>query len=271
VLCARYIAMKILVCDPSFYQINYEINPWMKLSSKADNSLAIQQWNYLVKELESLNVEVVRIPPEDNLPDMVFTANAGVLLYNYIILSNFKHEERQGEKAFFKKWFEDNNIKVIEITKGIRFEGAGDCLVKDHTAFMGYGFRTDQEAYYDNIWDILEVNSFRLKLLDPYFYHLDTCFCPLNNKQILVYPEAFDKNDMIHLRRNDFELLCVPKEDARKFACNAVLVGDHILIPKGCDETKDILTQNYYIVHELDMSEFIKAGGACKCLTMVVG
>jgi N-dimethylarginine dimethylaminohydrolase len=263
--------MKILVCDPSFYQIDYEINPWMSVSHKADTNLAIQQWNTLINELLGLGVDVVRIPPQSGLPDMVFTANGGVMAYNYVILSNFKHKERQDEKEFFKKWFNENGIRVIEISNGIRFEGAGDCLVKDHTVFMGYGFRTDQEAYYDNIWDVLDMRSFRLRLFDPYFYHLDTCFCPLNKNQILIYPEAFDKNDLVNLRRNNFELLCVPKEDAHKFACNAVLVGDHILIPKGCDETRDILTQNYYIVHELDMSEFIKAGGACKCLTMVVG
>jgi len=263
--------MKILVCDPSHYQISYEINPWMNVSSGADNYLAVQQWNSLVSKLESLNVEVIRINPEPGFPDMVFTANAGVLVYNYLILSNFKHKERQGEEPFFKKWFKENGFKPIEFPKGIRFEGAGDCLIKDDTAFMGYGFRSNQEAYSDTIWDALNMRSFRLRLQNPYFYHLDTCFCPLNKNQILIYPEAFDKNDLVSLRRNNFDLFCVPKEEAHRFACNAVLIGDNILIPSGCEETKEMLIQNYYIVHELDMSEFIKAGGACKCLTMVVG
>lgn len=263
--------MKILVCDPSFYQINYEINPWMSIESKANNFIATQQWNRLVSKLESLNVEVVKMPPSNNLPDMVFTANAGVIIGNSVLISNFKHKERQGEERFFQDWFDNNGYRVIRLPKGISFEGAGDCLTDtDGFVFMGYGFRSDLEAYYDLIWDLFEGKSIRLRLKDPYFYHLDTCFCPLNKNQILIYPGAFKKNDIIELRKR-FELFCVPEEDAHKFACNAVVVGDNVIIPKGCNETKDILTQNYYIVHELDMSEFIKAGGACKCLTMVIG
>jgi len=261
--------MKILVCEPSHYQINYEINPWMNMSSKAETSLAHHQWNNLVAELVKLGVEVLRVEPQENLPDMVFTANAGLLLGKHVLLSNFKYKERQGEEVLFKSWFLENGYKVIEISKGIKFEGAGDCLVNQDSVFMGYGFRSDLEAYSDVVWEAFEYKSFRLRLKNPYFYHLDTCFCPLNKNQILIYPGAFDKDEIIMLR-SKFELLAVPEEDARKFACNAVLIGDHIIIPKGCNETRDILTHNYYVVHELDMSEFIKAGGACKCLTMLI-
>jgi N-dimethylarginine dimethylaminohydrolase len=262
--------MKILVCDPLYYQINYEINPWMNISSKAESILAQQQWTGLVLKLESLGVDILKVEPQEKLPDMVFTANAGLLLDKHVLLSNFKYKERQGEEEFFKSWFLSNGYKTIQLPKGIKFEGAGDCLISRDFIFMGYGFRSDSEAYSDIIWDAFEYKSIRLRLRNPYFYHLDTCFCPLNKNQILIYPGAFDKDDIIMLR-NKFELLTVPEEDARKFACNAVLIGDNIIIPKGCNETRDILTHNYYIVHEVEMSEFIKAGGACKCLTMLVG
>lgn len=263
---------KILVCDPSYYEINYEINPWMNKSINAEKNRSFEQWALLIDKLKRLGADVVNVDPVENLPDMVFTANAGVLLSKSILLSNFKFKERQQEKQYFKKWFSNSEYRVIELPDGICFEGAGDCLVKDNIVFMGYGFRTDKEAYNDILWDgyfDLECNAFKIKLIDPYFYHLDTCFCPLNKNQILLYPEAIDKNDLLSLRKR-FDILAVPKDDAKNFACNAVLINDNIIIPKGCYETKDILTQNYYIVHELEMSEFIKAGGACKCLTMEI-
>jgi len=262
--------MKILVCEPSFYQINYEINPWMSTSSRACPQTASTQWNGLISELKKLGAQVVRIDPNEGLPDMVFTANAGILIGSHVLLSNFKHEERQGEEALFKQWFENNGYKTIDLPKGIKFEGAGDCLIRDGFVFMGCGFRSDVEAYYNTIWDAFEYRQFVLRLKDPYFYHLDTCFCPLNKNQILIYPEAFDKEDVRMLSKS-FELFCVPEEDARKFSCNAVLIDDHIIIPKECNQTAEMLTHNYYIVHEVEMTEFIKAGGACKCLTMVVG
>lgn len=263
---------KILVCDPSYYEIKYEINPWMNLSFNSDRTEAFSQWRNLANKLKDLGTEIVEINPINELPDMVFTANAGILLGKSILLSNFKFKERQPEKNYFKEWFLNSGYRTIELPSGIFFEGAGDCLIKDGMIFMGYGFRTDLEAYSDTIWEgffNLELNSVMIKLVDPYFYHLDTCFCPLNKGQILLFPGAIDKHDLLNLRKR-FDILAVPEHDAKKFACNAVLVGDNILIPKGCDDTKEILTQNYYIVHELEMSEFIKAGGACKCLTMVI-
>lgn len=263
---------KILVCDPSHYCINYEINPWMNRSNNAEKNISFEQWALLIDKLKRLGVDVVNINPVENLPDMVFTANSGVLLNNSVLLSNFKFKERQQEKQYFKNWFLNYGYRIIELPDGICFEGAGDCLVKDDVVFMGHGFRTDKEAYNDIIWDgyfDLQYNAFKIKLINPYFYHLDTCFCPLNKNQILLYPGAIDKNDLLSLRKR-FEILSVAEEDAKKFACNAILIDDNIIIPKGCDETKDILTQNYYIVHELEMSEFIKAGGACKCLTVEI-
>lgn len=262
--------MRILVCDPSFYQINYEINPWMNVSSKACPNKAYLQWNSLVNELRSLDVEILSMPPKEGLPDMVFTANAGVLIGDQVVLSNFSHKERQGEKAFFKNWFIENGYKTAEVSSGIRFEGAGDCLVNEGFVFMGYGFRSDVEAYYGILWESFDQRQFTLRLSNPYFYHLDTCFCPLKRNQILIYPDAFEKSDLAALKKN-FELFCVPKEDAYNFACNAVVVDDHVVLPKGCSQTVDMLTHNYYIPHEVEMSEFIKAGGACKCLTLLVG
>jgi N-dimethylarginine dimethylaminohydrolase len=264
--------MNILTCDPSFYQIDYEINPWMSLEKKVNQELANQQWQNLISILESLNVNVLRMPPADKLPDIVFTANAGILIENNILLSNFKYKERIPEKQLYKNWFLSNNCKTFELPENLRFEGAGDCLIKDRYIFMGYGFRSDEEAYDHEIWQSLldyHVKCIRLNLVDPYFYHLDTCFCPLNNKQILIYPKAFD-DDKISFLRSKFELLEVAQEDALKFACNAVLIENNIVIPAGCSSTKELLESRGYKVHETNMSEFIKAGGACKCLTMVI-
>lgn len=265
---------KILVCDPTFYKIDYEINPWMKLEQKVDEELAREQWFNLISILEKLNVEVLKVPPITGLPDMVFTANAGILLQKKtVLLANFKHKERIPEKNYYKEWFVDNGYETFELPEDINFEGAGDCLLsKDKYIFMGSGFRSDSASYENDIWDELLNSSFKsikLRLIDPYFYHLDTCFCPLKDKQILLYPKAFEEED-INFLRNKFDLLEVPQEDASKFACNSVLIDKDIIMPSGCDKTKKILLDRGYQVHETDVSEFIKAGGACKCLTMVV-
>lgn len=258
--------MKILVCNPAFYDVTYSINPWMLPENGINSSLAVSQWRDLVILLEQVGAEVIHMSGRPNLPDIVFTANAGFLNFNRILLSNFKHPERQPEREIYKNWFEDHGYECQELPGEVYFEGAGDVLARHNSReiFFGHGFRSDENA---NAYLHLHYNVTKMKLVDPYFYHLDTCFCPLPNDFALIYPEAFEDGTMKRLVYQDIVLLPVPMEEARRFACNAVSVGNSVVIPSGCPETKRMLQGAGYEVFDTDMSEYIKAGGACKCLT----
>jgi len=268
----------ILVCDPTHYGIEYEINPWMSVQNQADRELAIRQWHGLVKLLNEIGTTVLTMPGQPGLPDMVFTANAGLVFRDQstVMLSNFKHPERQAEKKYYQAWFEANDFETLELASYFHFEGAGDALFKEQNSkenfenklYFGYGFRSDYESVTHSDWSPLwKFRTQYIKLVDPYFYHLDTCFCPLKDDYALIWPGAFDE-DTVYALEVDLELLRVPEEDARKFACNAVAVGNKVIIPAGCEATKTLLTGAGFEVFDTDMSEFIKAGGACKCLTL---
>jgi len=265
---------KILVCDPTYYGIEYEINPWMSIQNQADRELAIRQWHDLIDILNQLGATIMTMPGQPGLPDMVFTANAGLVFrdQNLVMLSNFKHPERQAEKKHYQMWFEANGFETMQFSSEFNFEGAGDALFKEESSdfekklYLGYGFRSDYDT--NSHWGIFRTeNAQYLKLIDPYFYHLDTCFCPLKDDYALIWTGAFDKDTVSSLEAG-LELLRVPEEDARKFACNAVAIGNLVVIPAGCEATKALLVSAGFEVFDTDMSEFIKAGGACKCLTL---
>lgn len=261
--------MKILVCNPAFYDVTYSINPWMLPENGINSNLAITQWRDLVILLEHVGAEVIHMSGREKLPDIVFTANAGFMNYNRVLLSNFKYPERQPEKEVYKNWFEDHGYECQELPDGVFFEGAGDVLARNsggvvQEIFFGHGFRSDETA---NEYLHLHYNVTKLKLVDSYFYHLDTCFCPLSNDFALIYPDAFEEGTVKRLMQQGMELLHVPSDEAHKFACNAVTVGNCVVIPSGCPQTKEILQRSGYEVYDTDMSEYIKAGGACKCLT----
>lgn len=261
---------KILVCDPAHYKIEYSINPWMNTENQSNRNLAIHQWHNLVSILQELGVDVITMPGQPNLPDLVFTANAGLVFIdsNQVVLSNFKYPERQPEKTHYRKWFENNGFEVLEFSSEFNFEGAGDGLFDDSILYLGYGFRSDYECITHSFWNrIWKGRTNYIKLIDPYFYHLDTCFCPLQNDFALIWPGAFDEVTLAN-EFDELELLKVPEEDARKFACNAVVVGNQVVIPSGCESTKKLLQNVGFEVLDTNMSEFIKAGGACKCLTL---
>src|SRR5262245_4824867 len=119
----------VLMCAPDAYGLRYEINPWMSLANQPDVKLAERQWRELYRVLtEAVGVHVELIPQADNAPDMVFTANAGLVCANRILLSRFRHPQRRVEEGPFRAWFESRVYEAVEPPAGFNFEGEGDAL-----------------------------------------------------------------------------------------------------------------------------------------------
>ena len=265
---------KMLMCAPLHYDVLYEINPWMHKDTKP-SSTASEQWNKLQQTICRLGMGVVYVEPAENLPDLVFTANAGLLIPNSFswstfVPSNFKYPQRQGEKEIFIDFFRRMAYNVDYIDSSIPFEGAGDALWAGNRLFCGYGFRTDLTAYTRGILPKFKIENHTLvELVDPKFYHLDTCFCPLNRFKAIFYPKAFSKSSIQEMEKV-IDLYEVTEAEAMKFACNTVIIGNNAIIPYGCDDTALTLNDLGIVPHFVDMTEFIKAGGAAKCLTLKI-
>jgi len=257
---------KILMCPPDYFDVTYSINTWMDVNDKPDRALAIQQWTTLHHTLIRLGAWVECIKPQTGLPDMVFTANGGLAYKGRCVLSRFTHKERKGEEEHFKKYFESVGYKVFDVGNSY-FEGEGDAMLAGGKLFAGYGFRTDRKIY-DKIVKFLELDKAVLcELVDERFYHIDTCFCPISDTQAFYYPKAFTE-DSIKDMDKEIELFAIEEEDAEKFACNSVVLGKNIVMPVGCNKTQDLLKKLGYETFEVDVSEFLKAGGSAKCMTM---
>ncbi|MBG1268617.1 bifunctional arginine dihydrolase/ornithine cyclodeaminase [Nostoc sp. WHI] len=265
--------IRFLMCAPDHYDVDYVINPWMEGNiHKSSRDRAVEQWQGLHQILKQHAI-VDLVPPEKGWPDLVFTANAGLVLGNNVVLSRFLHKERQGEEPFFKQWFEANGYTVNELPKDLPFEGAGDALLDREGRWLwaGYGFRSELDSHpYLAKWLDIEVLS--LRLMDERFYHLDTCFCPLANGYLLYYPGAFDSysNRLIEMRVAPEKRIAIAEADAVNFACNAVNVDSIVIMNKASDVLKTKLVDAGFQVLETPLTEFLKAGGAAKCLTLRV-
>ena len=263
--------VRFLLCPPDFYQVDYVINPWMEGNiHKSSPDTAAGQWQQLCRLLEE-NARVERITPQTGLPDMVFTANAGVTVGKKFVLSRFLHRERQGEQEHFKKWFKQHGFEIFELPPDLPFEGAGDALLNREGACLwaGYGFRSELDSHpYLARWLDIEVLS--LRLIDPRFYHLDTCFCPLEGGWLLYYPQALDaySNRLIQQRVPAEKRIAITEPDAVRFACNAVNIGSRIIVNQLSTELRARLAKAGFQTIETPLGEFIKSGGAAKCLTL---
>jgi N-dimethylarginine dimethylaminohydrolase len=261
----------LLMCEPRLYAVDYVINPWMSGNIGASSQpRAMQQWHRLYEVLKKV-AQVELVDPVAGSPDMVFTANAGLALGNMLALSSFFHPERQGEEAHFRQWFMDAGYQVVELSRGVPFEGEGDALfsIDGKRLWAGFGTRS-AETSHAVLADALKVEVVGLRLIDPRFYHLDTCFAPLSDGSVLYYPEAFDASSRARIESfyPEEKRIAVREEDAVRFACNAINLGSTIVLNEISAELADRLRQRGFEVVQVLLDEFLKAGGAAKCLVM---
>ena len=262
---------KILMCPPDYFTVDYVINPWMAGNEESLSlDKAKQQWEELRGTVAEF-ADVVTMAPEPELPDMVFTANAGVVYGNKAIASHFMPMERRPEEPIFKQWFRDSGFDLFELDEKIGFEGAGDCLLDRRGAWLwtGYGFRTEIEAHAE-IEKYFDIEVISIRLTDERFYHIDTCFCPLTDGFLMYHPPAFDYESRIAIesRIPPHKRIIVDTFDAGNFACNAINIDDRVILHRASEPLKARLMLAGFKVHEVELTEFLKAGGSAKCLSL---
>lgn len=270
---------RVLMCRPDYFGVFDRYNAHMNKSLKksrginpVNREVAISQWLNLTSALSLAGLELNFIEPQEGLPDMVFTANAGLIFGNQIILSNFFPEKRREEVRFFTAWFKDHGYFYRTLPAGMFFEGCGDILFLGDELIGGYGFRSD-ELGVRTAAEMIEKEPVLLKLIDEQYYHLDTCFCPARDDLILFHPRAFDYESRKKIDNLPAELIDVSSYDARRFVCNAVPIyknGWRLITTPMSKKLKTRLEKRGIEIIETNLSEFLKSGGAARCLTLFI-
>lgn len=257
---------KILMCDPSQFTVSYAINPWMQDNiHRVESRLAYAQWSQLYEAVSNVAEVFVLSENSPYAPDLVFTANAGKVVGDNFILSNFRNPERKPEEPIFENYFQSIGKTIIKLNHF--YEGEGDHLQDSNNEhWVGYGFRTDVSVK-PELEKILNTTVNAVELVDPRWYHLDTCFAPLPNNTLVWYPPAFSMASKEFITNSFENLIEVSETDALQFACNLFIVDNTIFVPKNNSLTSTLENLGY-IVKEFDLSEFLKSGGASKCLVL---
>lgn len=271
----------VLMVDPEYFSVEYAINPYMaKNIGKVDKDKAAEEWGKIQKAFEQTGTDVHLLEGEEHLPDMVFCANQSLPYVDekgqkHVMMSIMHSDHRKKEVPYIEKWYRENGYTIhhLDEDKVESFEGCGDAIWHSGRRLLwgGYGFRTSTNAY-DAISETFDVPVIILQLVDENFYHLDTCFCVLNEKTVLIYPKAYN-NDGLKLIETLFENVITANSHEAKnlFACNATCPdGQNVLIQKGCVETVKQLKKAGFRVHPLETEEFLKSGGSVFCMKQMV-
>jgi N-dimethylarginine dimethylaminohydrolase len=255
------------MCPPDHYGIEYEINPWMSRSRGSSPEKARAQWQRLHETLVGLGVQLELMTPRQGLPDLVFTANAGLVFHRQFFSSRFRYEVRARETPYFDSWFAEHDFTIEKLPEETFFEGAGDALFCGPTLFAGYRIRSDVRGH-QYLGQALKKQVLPVELVNPYFYHLDTCFCPLAAGEAIWFPGAFDAYGQRVIETHVDKLIAAPEEEAKRFGCNAVVVGKTVVLNAGCEKLAAELKSRSYEPVAVELDEFIKSGGSAKCLTL---
>ena len=272
---------RYLMCSPQHFAVTYSINPWMDPKAWAEHGAALhataaQQWDGLHRALIRHGARVEVLESTLGLPDLVFTANAAVVLDGKALLARFHHPERRREEPVYREGFHALKScgfinQVIEMPDGMVLEGAGDCLwdARRGLFWMGTGFRSDKRAA-ALVDDTFGVPCIPLELADPSFYHLDTAFCPLPCSGVIYHPGAFtpDARAAIELRVAPEDRIALTPADAAQFAANAVCF-DRVVVMSSCSAAlRETLERRGYTVVTTLLNAFQRSGGSACCLTL---
>ncbi len=271
----------LLMTDPAHYDVSYTINPWMRPEAwhddpESNKRRAVAASAALVDALQSAGATIVTVPGQPGLPDMVFPANAAIVLDGRCLVARFHCAERAGEAAHFAAALEELRVRgliaeVAELPAGVEQEGAGDCIWDATRAqfWVGWGQRSS-EGSIEAIRHFFGRPLVALQLATPRFYHLDTCFCVLPRGEILFYPPAFTPESLatIHAHVPEGWRIEATEEDATRFCVNAVALGDTVVMANATPSLHERLEARGYAVRDVGLEPFIMSGGGAYCMTL---
>jgi N-dimethylarginine dimethylaminohydrolase len=263
-------ARRYLMCRPTYFSVDYSINPWMDPDVPVDTDLAVRQWDCLVDAYRRLGHHVDLIDPEPGLPDMVFAANSGTVVDGSVLGARFRNRQRAAEADFYRRWFLANGYRDVVMPAAVN-EAEGDFAWTGRLLLAGTGFRTDPAAHAE-AQEVLGVPVVSLHLVDPRYYHLDTALCVLDDSPlapvIAYYPAAFSTGSLRVLSRLFPDAILADDADAACLGLNAVSDGRNVILPTEATGLATRILDRGFDPVFVPISEIRKSGGGPKCCTM---
>jgi arginine dihydrolase len=265
----------VIVCPPDHFDVVDVKNPFMAgKAGTVDKHLARDQWEAMCTAFATAGAEVFDVAPLAGCEDMVFCANTALLGLDpdgakTCVPSRMRFESRQPEVDPTVQWCRARDYHIVALDDpALYFEGSGDAIWHPRRRLLwgGYGWRTDPEVY-PSLAHALHVPVIALPLTDSTYYHLDTCFCPVDERTVLVHAPAIAAEGMDLVRAVFDRVIDVGADEAERFACNgAAFFGKTVVLDVRAAQTAQQLRDLGYRTIEVDTGEFLKSGGSVYCM-----
>jgi ornithine--oxo-acid transaminase len=260
---------RYLMCPPTHFDVTYAINPWMDVTIGVDRDRAQRQWDDLVATYRAAGAEIEVLDGQPGLPDLVFTANLGIVDGDTFVPARMHDAERRPETPHAVRWFQDHGFAIRELSEPMTQEGAGDALPFGGTLVAGHRSRSSVAAYID-LARLVGGAILPVELADPRYYHVDIVFCPLDSRTALYAPGALDEEGARAITTLVPDAIALTADEAAAFCANSVVIGRTVVMPACTPRLARELRARRFEPVVVDVSEFLKAGGGPRCLTLAL-
>lgn len=264
---------QFIVSGVSGFQVKWQINPHMKVGATRLD-IAESQHQDFVQTLTACGAEVLEVPFIPGAYDSVFMKDGALVIDKadgqVAFLTKPYHRERRFEPLIRASDLQSLGVQIED--QSHEYLEGGDVMICPHKsmAFMGHGFRTSAKAK-RKLQDFLNCEITKLKLKDPYFYHLDTAMniTRMNGRCVVfAYPGAFTKKSWRTLCQHPDvdQIIQVSRQEALQFALNWVEINNTVILGNDVPKTQSALEKIGKKVLIRPLSQFQLAGGSAACL-----
>jgi N-dimethylarginine dimethylaminohydrolase len=263
---------RYLMVRPDHFRVDYAINPFMDPADQPDPARTRAQFDAVVTAIKAAGGSVDVLPQRPDAPDMVYAMNLGLFLEDAaggrVVLSHMRFPQRRTETGSADAWAAARGLRRTYVGRdgvGAHFE-AGDAFAWRGELVVGHGPRTEELAL-KHLATELGVTVRGVRITHPGMYHLDLSFLPLDETRAMVCPAAYDDASAAALLALVPEPLVLTEAEALTFCANAIVLGRTVVMPACPDRVRAQLEQWGFEVVVVDVSDYLKGGGAVRCLT----
>jgi len=225
-----------------------------------DPARARRQHRAYVATLRALGVRVVELPPVADLPDACFVEDCAVVVGRAALLGRPATPTRAQEPGLVRDTLARHVDQLVELPAGATLEG-GDALRMGARLYVGRSLRTNR-AGVDALRRLAGAHGVQVRpvAVPAGFLHLQTAVTALDQTTLVGVPEA--------LALLPPALRKVPVAQQERAAASVLAVGGQVVMAAGCPRTAARVRQLGYTVHEVELSELVKADGGPTCLSL---
>jgi dimethylargininase len=256
---------RVVVCTPGDGYCNAHNLEKHNIIESPDRDRAIEQHDALKDCLRTFGAEVIDVPELPGHPNSVFTRDTALCTRLGYIELRMGLETRRGEEEWMSRILVSLGEPLFGRIEAPGTVEGGDVILAGSVAFVGHSIRTN-EAGVEQLASFLTAFDYDVRVipLPDSILHLDKVLMLAGPDRAIYCRDLIPKDSLRGL--DMIEVVCGAGVSAN-IIC---LGGNEVIVERSNRTVAKHLEARGVVIHQLDLSEFVKGSGGPNCLILPV-